>query len=80
LTISAVLNCCARFEPPRPLKRAQACHAFLTSPVAGGHLNSPKKLPSSDTRHMGYANCKLSVAERFVEPADNARGREGLKP
>jgi hypothetical protein len=53
---------------------------FLTSPVAGGHLNSPKKLPSSDTQHMGYTNCKLSVAERFVEPADNLRGREGLKP
>ena len=29
---------------------------------------------------MGYTNCKLSVAERFVEPADNMRGREGLAP
>src|SRR5262245_1465419 len=61
LTISAVLNCCARFEPPRPLRRAQACHAFLTSPVAGATLTVPRNclrlIP--DTWAIQIASCRL---------------------
>src|SRR6516164_8151316 len=79
-----VLSPLARFrrgilaKNSRTHPRAQACYASVTSPVLG-RLNSPKKLPSSETRHMGYTNCKPVGCGAVLGACGQQWGREGLK-